>query len=218
MCRPPGFGSMASQTQEQRPHLDCVAGLLEHLARAGLDHRLAGVDPAARDEPVGVAALLVADQEHLAVAPDEDCRPGSGWRARSPRIIGPVRRRARPTLHLDSNIRSLVVSSPWNIRSVQEHDPGQPRPQPLRPPVRSSQPSGAARPRGGHCGRRARRRRRCRLCRLSNHQHAGGRPLRRDPLGHRRGALPRHQHRAVDLRHRGGEPPRAARRSGRARP
>src|ERR1700733_9571711 len=75
-------------------------------------------------------------------------------RSLTPGLSGATPLRAPRILKLDSNIRSLVVSSPWNIRSVQEHDPGQPRTQPLLSPARTAQPSGAARPRRGFGGPR----------------------------------------------------------------
>ena len=90
MCRPPGFGVDRLADQQKTADLDVVAGLLEKLPRSRRDHGLADVDPATGHEPVRAAALLVPDQEHLSVAPDQHAGANPDGALAHPGIIRPV--------------------------------------------------------------------------------------------------------------------------------
>src|SRR5580704_16246855 len=79
--------------EEEPADLDGVSGLLEQLSRTGRDHRLAGVDAPARHEPVRAAPFLVADEEHLPVATDEDPDPDPDRTFAHRAIIRPPRAR-----------------------------------------------------------------------------------------------------------------------------
>ena len=76
--------------QMEAAHLHGVAGLLEHLPGTRLEHRFAGVEPAAGDKPVRAAALLMTDEQYLPIAPDEHPDADPDRAIAHPGIIGPI--------------------------------------------------------------------------------------------------------------------------------